>query len=110
MKFLNKWYAVGWVAIIMALLVLNIAMGSVSGAGACQEEMTMRFCNVTVEKYIEIVSVNESFCPEGGHAFAPAVCGSDVVDDTGYILFFLVSLVAYNLMYVLWFFLRGRKR
>lgn len=104
MKFINKWYYIIWVVIIMISYFISAnAVVVCYDDFIADEEKLLEYCNTTEEGYWQQVEINNSFCPEGERAFSPSGgCYPDL--HLGFVLIFIIfASTIYNIIYSILF-------
>lgn len=98
MKFINRWYIITWIIIILASVFFSYFFAVLcSEREEFDEERLMQDCKMTPEEYIQQLGINISFCPEGRQSVRNVGgCGPDW--EMIRIFMILPSLV-YNLIY-----------
>ena len=110
MKFINKWYFIIWIIVIVVSFFFASSFATLCWDGLdINEEKLMQDCKVTPEEYWQQMEINNSFCPEGQESFRPiGGCGP----DWGIVgVFVIFTSIIYNILYaVVYFILRKRKQ
>ena len=108
MRFINKWYIILWVIIILASVFFSYSSAVICRDGEeFDEEKLMQDCNITPEEYIQQLGINNSFCPEGRQSVRyVGGCGPDWEMVR---LFMIVPSLIYNLIYVVVYLILRKK-
>ena len=108
MKFINKWYLIIWVILLIVSFFFGFLYSSVCWDGIkIDQEILMQKCNVTIQEYQEQMKTNTSFCPEGRQAYT-AVGGCRPRWPTILVLVIFTSVI-YNIIYAIVYFINKRK-
>ena len=104
-KFFNKYYLLILLIVILFSFIYSVNNFSVcKGVIELNEELLREECDVTIDEYYAILTIDRDFCPEV-QEFEGTECNYRLI-----ILFILSILVIYNMLYIVIFLILQQKK